>query len=649
MRIDDPQAGGVGAAVVDAAGRREAGFHLRRSVNGFLDRLVRPRIRTWVGHQRSYRVCGVAGLGFGALLAASLILSRNLSPWMAGGLLLLGLAVLYGVTVITKLLIGRERIVNYHHQVTFLALSVGLFWLLDQPILAYLDAAALGLGMFIACGRVGCLMNGCCHGRPHRWGVAYRDEHVRSGFPSYLCGVRLFPIQGVEALWTFGVVATAAALVLSGRPPGLAFATYVVAYGSGRFFFELLRGDPDRTYLGGFSASQWLSVVLVAAVAAMGWNGLFPAPAWHGVAAAGLLLSMAAVTLGRWLRETPRHRFLDPRHVREVAEKLETVSNPEDDPAAMATDVIPVHIETTSLGVQISRGEPRSDAPEEAYYALSSQSGSMTEGTARTLATLIQQLRHPAAGSELVRAHQGVFHFMIGGRARRRSLPVWKPNGGDGTVSGNGHLSPTLHRELTSGFLCAHNRLNAGIAKGLESASSVYALIELLEEKGLIDPKDLEERKRRVGERLEKQFIEEGMAVTVQDPEVDKYTYKDEVVIDCESRLDLCQAACCRLHFPLSKQDLLEGVVLWNLQAPYVIAQGEDGFCVHLDRGGCGCSVYERRPLTCRAYDCRNDQRIWIDFERRIPNPALEHPDWPQCVSQEAEGKETREAEGVAT
>jgi Fe-S-cluster containining protein len=45
---------------------------------------------------------------------------------------------------------------------------------------------------------------------------------------------------------------------------------------------------------------------------------------------------------------------------------------------------------------------------------------------------------------------------------------------------------------------------------------------------------------------------------------------------------------------------------------------------VHLERGGCRCSIYAQRPVPCRAYDCRNDKRIWADFERRIPSPELE-------------------------
>jgi Fe-S-cluster containining protein len=581
----------------------------------------------------------------GALLSLGIVLYRGLSPWMVGALLLLGLLVLYSVTVATKLVIGQERVVNYHHQAIFLGAAAGLFWLSKQPILPYLDAAALGLGMTIAWGRVGCLMNGCCHGRPHRWGVAYGPEHADCGFPSYLLGVRLFPIQGVEALWTLGAVAFATYSVLSGQAAGLAFATYAVLYASGRFFIELHRGDPRRPYVGGLSEAQWLSLIVPGAIVGMQWYGLLPSRTWHGMAWMALLASALFVALARSIRETPRHRLLHPAHVQEVAETLDTLSAPEDDPAALRPGVIPVHIETTSLGVQISRGQASTTVGGMPYYALSSENRAMSEAGARSLATLIQQLRHPSGVTELIRANDGVFHFLIGSPRPRKGLPtVVASMSGNGKPPEDVDLAAELQQEITAGLLCAHNRLNSGIVKGLEAASSVYALAELLEERGLINRSELEERQRSVREKLERQFIDEGMAVTVQDPDVDKYAFNDEVKIDCASRIELCKASCCRLHFPLSKQDLLEGIVRWNLRLPYLIAQGDDGYCVHLDKGGgCGCSIYRRRPLPCRAYDCRNDKRIWLDFERRIPQPALGRPDWPGCVTAAERAEETRE------
>ena len=98
----------------------------------------------------------------------------------------------------------------------------------------------------------------------------------------------------------------------------------------------------------------------------------------------------------------------------------------------------------------------------------------------------------------------------------------------------------------------------------------------------------------------------------------DKYEPGSEVVLDCASRRPICNTVCCRLWFALSALDLAEGVVKWNYGIPYGIAQGEDGFCVHLDRSAGGCTIYAQRPLICRTYHCRDDSRIWVDFERKV-------------------------------
>ncbi len=104
----------------------------------------------------------------------------------------------------------------------------------------------------------------------------------------------------------------------------------------------------------------------------------------------------------------------------------------------------------------------------------------------------------------------------------------------------------------------------------------------------------------------------------------DKYAPDTAAVeIDCDARLSLCHAACCRLRVPLTRQDLDEGVVRWDADQPYLNHQRADGYCVHCDATSHRCHVYEQRPGLCRTYDCRNDRRIWIDFARRIPNPSL--------------------------
>jgi len=195
--------------------------------------------------------------------------------------------------------------------------------------------------------------------------------------------------------------------------------------------------------------------------------------------------------------------------------------------------------------------------------------------------------------------------------------------------------SPDLRQEVAEGLLYTHSRLNANTTKTLEASSFLYALVELMSEKGLITVEELDERKRAVGQRLAEQFRQNGNGVMLQDPEYDKYTFRDGAEIDCENRVHLCKAACCRLPFALSRQDVQEGIVRWDLGQPYLIDQATDGYCTHLDRRTFGCTIYAHRPVPCRGYDCRNDKRVWLDFENRIVNPAVDRPDWPQCVAEE--------------
>src|SRR5207253_2733687 len=113
---------------------------------------------------------------------------------------------------------------------------------------------------FLAFGRVGCTMVGCCHGRPGRIGLCYREEHADEGFPRYLVGVRLVPVQALESLGVAAIVGVGVALVVAGSTSGTALAWYAAAYAVLRFFLEFLRGDAGRRYSWGFSEAQWTSL-----------------------------------------------------------------------------------------------------------------------------------------------------------------------------------------------------------------------------------------------------------------------------------------------------------------------------------------------------------------------------------------------------
>ena len=100
----------------------------------------------------------------------------------------------------------------------------------------------------------------------------------------------------------------------------------------------------------------------------------------------------------------------------------------------------------------------------------------------------------------------------------------------------------------------------------------------------------------------------------------DKYTVENSEV-DCGARIPLCGARCCGFEVTLSRQDLEEKKLGFNIDQPYTLPKDpRTKQCVHKQENGF-CGVYEIRPAICRTYDCKNDIRIWLDFENRIPAP----------------------------
>jgi Fe-S-cluster containining protein len=176
--------------------------------------------------------------------------------------------------------------------------------------------------------------------------------------------------------------------------------------------------------------------------------------------------------------------------------------------------------------------------------------------------------------------------------------------------------------DLAVGLTALHERMGTRIVEEKRLSAQVYALTELLVAKGVIGLRELEDRKAAVEQQMAQEAETKWLAAEIATDESDKYQ-APPVEIDCESRLHLCKAACCRLTFHLSKQDIQEGLVRWDVGRPFQIAQREDGWCAHCDKQTKKCNVHAHRPLVCRQYDCRDDSRIWEDFEQGIPNPDL--------------------------
>jgi Fe-S-cluster containining protein len=177
-------------------------------------------------------------------------------------------------------------------------------------------------------------------------------------------------------------------------------------------------------------------------------------------------------------------------------------------------------------------------------------------------------------------------------------------------------------QEVERGLRFAHMMMQVGQIQGNEVLTSISALTGLLVDKGIISDEEItqaHERARKVVQNIPRPMVrlsEMG----------NKYEEAETVEIDCASLIHLCHARCCTLPFVLTNQDVDEGVARWDYGNPYFNKRGADGYCVHCDPETRACAIHAQRPHVCRKYDCRQDKRIWIDFEKKIPTPVQAPP-----------------------
>ena len=388
----------------------------------FLDRAARTEIILLHKSWSAFQFTMLSGGLLSALLATVLAMHLSLSLPIMAATFLMGTINFFGLTLLTKMVTGKEVYVCHRNGAAALAAVLAALWVLDAPFLPYLDVTVIAFGLCHAFCRIGCLMVGCCHGRPCGWGIRYDERHAAAGFTPYYVEVRLFPVQAVELLLVALIVAVSTVLLLTRQPPGMVAVWYLASYAAVRFCLEFMRGDTARSHAFGFSEAQWSSLFLLAAITLLGVIGAFDGWPWLLLATAGVALTMGFVVLRRRSDGGTRYRLLHPWHVREIAQAVDAVSRwnapvcSGSQPACGAGDV---SVFRTSLGVLISGTRLYSAAGPISVFAMSRCDKVMDRETASVLARLILQLRHHAGSFELVQRHQSVFHLLF--RANERA------------------------------------------------------------------------------------------------------------------------------------------------------------------------------------------------------------------------------------
>lgn len=172
-----------------------------------------------------------------------------------------------------------------------------------------------------------------------------------------------------------------------------------------------------------------------------------------------------------------------------------------------------------------------------------------------------------------------------------------------------------LERQLERGGLFTHTIASRNADEIHEAESFLYGVIDLLIEKGIVTRDEVRHSAGRVRQEMEERGLTTGPGIALRiERDVEK---KNEFVpVNCPERLPICKAACCRLNFAFTSEEVESGHLKWDLGEPYYIRREATGYCYHIAVNTLNCSAYDHRPGVCRRYSCAHDDRIWKNFEK---------------------------------
>ena len=133
------------------------------------------------------------------------------------------------------------------------------------PLWTTTDVFAPGIALGHVVGRMGCLLAGCCFGKPTNvpWAITFTNPAAAANVGTPL-GVPLHPTQLYEAGAELLILVFLLLWERRGHGfPGRTFWSYMLLYGVTRFIIEFYRGDSRGMVFDALSTSQFVSVILV--------------------------------------------------------------------------------------------------------------------------------------------------------------------------------------------------------------------------------------------------------------------------------------------------------------------------------------------------------------------------------------------------
>lgn len=243
------------------------------------------------------------GVFGGAAIAAGILIATAL----AGGdhlqtIVIVAAAIVGGAALWAQVIEGSPALLRPYGYYGGLiggiaAIAITSAW--HQTGLLILAAYAVAATAIQAIGRLRCLVQGCCHGRPAKTGgVSVRHPKSRIVRIANLSDVPLHATAVYSVLMNlfFGVLLLR--LWIAGAPLGVIAGAYLILSGLGRFVEEHYRGEPQTRVIGGLRFYQWLALGSLLAGAVLITIPSSPAPGLHAVAAGAIATALIAGIAG---------------------------------------------------------------------------------------------------------------------------------------------------------------------------------------------------------------------------------------------------------------------------------------------------------------------------------------------------------------
>ncbi|MGA3178821.1 MAG: prolipoprotein diacylglyceryl transferase family protein [Verrucomicrobiota bacterium] len=207
-----------------------------------------------------------------------------------GWIVLVACCALIGAGVFAQWVEGSPALLRpfgYYGSILGGLLGVSVIAFCQGPAAAVMAAFAVAAPWCLAIGRLRCVVQGCCHGRPVDWGIRLTNPHSRAVKLAGFSGTPIHPAPLYSILANLLIGLVLLRLRVRGAGPFQIAGLYLLMAGMSRFVEEAYRGEPQTPRVAGLPLYQWMAAGSVAlGMVVMVLRGpplppLRPPTAWH--------------------------------------------------------------------------------------------------------------------------------------------------------------------------------------------------------------------------------------------------------------------------------------------------------------------------------------------------------------------------------